>query len=296
VTLADGDLVEFRMMIRPAEDMSLYKAEMAIWDGDGLSEWREQQREWVAANDGCRRDILYRLEDSGPMTSRELPDTCEVPWQSSGWNNNRNVRLLLGMMELRGQVAVVGWRGRDRLWDLAERVFPDGPVVPFAEALRIRDERRLRSLGIARARSAERPDEPDHVDQAGALAVVQGLRGQWRVDPELLDQPFRGRTAILSPLDRTIFDRKRMTEIFEFDYQLEMYKPVAQRRWGYYALPILKGDRFIGKVDATSVRQERILRVDAVHRDVPFDRATERSVAREIDELGGFLGLQVVYT
>ena len=66
-----------------------------------------------------------------------------------------------------------------------------------------------------------------------------------------------------------------MTELFEFDYQLEMYKPAAKRRWGYFALPILHGDRLVGKVDATSDRKAGVLRVDAIHEDVPF-----RKVAR----------------
>jgi uncharacterized protein len=67
----------------------------------------------------------------------------------------------------------------------------------------------------------------------------------------LLGQPFSARAALLSPFDRLIHDRKRTVELFEFDYQLEMYKPAAKRRWGYFALPILYGDRLVGKLDAT---------------------------------------------
>src|SRR5687767_10710270 len=94
------------------------------------------------------------------------------------------------------------------------------------------------------------PVEPIDAGDAGEPAVIEGVRGTWRVDPTLLDAPFDGRAALLSPFDRLLHDRKRLGEIFEFEYYLEMYKPAAQRRWGYYALPILVGDRLVGKLDA----------------------------------------------
>jgi uncharacterized protein YcaQ len=151
--LADRTLVELQAMIRPSEDPALYRADMELWSGPGgMPGWRASQRDWVEANDACRRDILDRLGSSGPLTSRELPDTCKLPWRSSGWTNNRNVTQLLEFMVLRGEVAIAGRRGRDRLWDLATRVYPDDPVVPAEEARRLRDQRRLRALGIARAR------------------------------------------------------------------------------------------------------------------------------------------------
>jgi uncharacterized protein len=113
-----------------------------------------------------------------------MPDTCAVPWRSTGWINHRSVLRLLEFMEARGEVAVVGrWAGRDRLWDLAERVFPDDNVVPAAEARRMRTERRLRSLGIARSRGPECPVEPQDVGAVGEPAVIEGVRGGWRVDP-----------------------------------------------------------------------------------------------------------------
>jgi uncharacterized protein YcaQ len=158
----------------------------------------------------------------------------------------------------------------------------------------VRDERRLRSLGIARAKGTKLPFEPVDVGEVGEPAVVEGVRGEWRVDPAQLGQPFAGRAALLSPFDRLLADRKRMSEIFEFDYILEMYKPVAARRWGYYALPILHGDRLVGKLDATADRKEGELRVTAVHRDVAFSRAMGAAVDREIADLARWLGLELV--
>ena len=291
--LAARVLVELQMTVRPAEDISLYLADMAAWPGPATSDWRDRCRNWVATNDACRRDLLHRLEALGPQRARDLPDTCVQPWGSSGWNNNRNVGRLLEMMEARGEVAVSGHEGRDRMWDLAERVYPEVDVVPAEEARRTRDELRLRSLGLARARAPVCPGEPQDVGEAGEPAVVEGVRGQWRVDPSLLGQPFRGRTALLSPLDRLVFDRRRTQEIFAFDYQLEMYKPKASRRWGYYALPVLSGDRLVGKVDATADRKVGVLRVDAVHEDEPFDEATSAAVRDEIEDLARWLELDL---
>jgi len=294
--LAERTLLELRAMIRPGEDLALYRADMARWDSaerGELAGWRASQRDWVRANDACRLDILDRLAASGPLASRELPDTCKVPWRSSGWTNDRNVSQLLEFMVLRGEVAVAGRRGGDRLWDLAERVYPDDPVVPAEEAQRVRDQRRLRALGIARARGPECPVEPVDVGEAGEPAVVEGVRGTWRVDPSQLGQPFTGRAALLSPFDRLVHDRKRTVELFGFDYQLEMYKPAAKRRWGYFALPILYGDRLVGKLDATADRRAGVLRVDAVHQDVPFDPAMADAVDREIRDLAAWLRLDL---
>jgi uncharacterized protein len=285
-------LIELRGMLRPSEDIALYRAEMAAWPGSGdVPDWRHAEADWAQANEACRLDILERLRRDGPLTARELPDTCMVPWKSSGWNNNRNVTMMLDMLVLRGEIAAAGRRGRDRLWDLASRIYPDEPAVPVADARRMRNERRLAALGIARARTAECPIEPNDVGEVGEPAVVEGVKGEWRVEPALLGGPFEGRAAILSPLDRLVYDRKRMAELFEFDYQLEMYKPAAQRRWGYFALPILYGDRLVGKVDATADRRAGVLRVDAVHRDVAFTKAMAAAIDAEIADLARCLEL-----
>jgi hypothetical protein len=218
-----------------------------------------------------------------------------VPWPSSGWNNNKNVQMMLRLMVARGEVAAAGREGRQTLWDLAERIYPDDPVPDADEAGRLRDERRLRALGVARARQSVQQGEPHHVGQAGEAAVVEGVKGEWRVEPTLLDAPFEGRAALLSPFDRLVQDRKRLDQLFEFDYLLEMYKPVEQRIWGYYALPILHGDRLVGKLDATAEPAEGVLRVDAVHEDEPWQDETKQAVTAQIEDLAGWLDLEVMY-
>ena len=105
---------------------------------------------------------------------------------------------------------------------------------------------------------------------------------------------FEGRTALLSPFDRLVYDRAPRPELFDFDYTLEMYKPAAKRRWGYFALPILHDDRLVGKVDATADRKAAVLRVHAIHEDVQFTRTMSKAVQAELDDLATWLGLGTV--
>jgi uncharacterized protein len=89
-------------------------------------------------------------------------------------------------------------------------------------------------------------------------------------------------------------DRVRAQEFFDFEYYLEMYKPAAKRRWGYFALPILHDDRLVGKLDATADRKASTLRVHAIHEDVRFTRPITKGVRAELDSLASWLGLDAV--
>ena len=282
----DRTLFELNAMVRPMRDLGLYLA------GATERPTNEYRRKWFLANEGFRRDVLDLLRTSGPIPSRDIPDTATVSWPSSGWTNNRNVTQMLEFLMARGEVAVSARIGRERIWDLAERVYPADVEVPSVqEAERLKNERRLASLGIARPRSRAMPVEPVGVEDAGERAVVEGVKGEWRVDPAALHDDFEGRTALLSPFDRLIHDRVRAMDLFGFEYTLEMYKPAAKRRWGYYALPILHGDRLVGKLDAAADRDASVLRVNAIHQDVAFSRATTKAVVAEIEALSAWLGL-----
>jgi len=285
----DRTLFEHNALVRPTADLGLVLARAVEWPR------HERPRVWLRENDRFRRDILALLARSGPLGSRDIPDTCVVPWASTGWTNSRNVTQMLEFLMMSGEVAIAGRVGRERLWDVAERVYPADVVVPSAdEARRAMDERRRSALGIARSKTTAMPIEPIDVGEAGEPAVVEGTKGEWRVDPASLRDDFEGRTALLSPFDRLVYDRARALELFEFDYTLEMYKPAAKRRWGYFALPVLHHDRLVGKVDAVADRKASVLRVHAIHEDVRFTRAMQRDVRRELDDLASWLALDAV--
>lgn len=292
--VADGDLVEILMRLIPAADVAAYRAEMANWPGDEpLREWQEDGVEWLAANDECRREILARLQLDGPSPAASFPDLTVVPWRSSGWTGDRNVQAVLSMMVRRGEVAVAGREGQDVLYDLAERVYPDDPLPPLEESRPRRAATFLRAMGIARTGGQQDPREPLTIADAGVPARIEDVRGPWRVDPAYLDDDeFEPRAALLSPLDRLVFDRKRAAEIFEYDYKLEMYTPKAKRQWGYWAMPVLFGDQLIGKLDAQTDRDAARLRVHALHWDVQPSRAMMDAVQHEIDDLATWLGVR----
>jgi uncharacterized protein YcaQ len=268
-------------MVRPMADLRLVLDRMATW-----STRAGRAAEWVKTNDAFRTRVLKLLGASGPLASRDIPDTAKVPWESTGWTHERNVTRMLEFLAALGEVAVAGRRGRQRLWDLAERVYPAGvAAVPLAHARRELDERWLRALGVAR---------PQNVGDAGVPAEIDGTAGEWRVDPDATARGFEGRTALLSPFDRLVHDRARAFDLFDFEYTLEMYKPKSQRRWGYFALPVLHHDRLVGKVDATVDRRARTLTVNAMHHDARFTRPITKAVDAEVHALAAWLGLDVV--
>lgn len=314
VALERRDLVEIHGFLRPADDIALFRAEMNAWPGLHAEPWQVSCARWMEANGHARDEILQTLRSEGPLSAAELPQGAFVrPWRSSGWNSGKNVQMMLERLEESGQVAVSHRAGRERVWDLAERVYPDIAAVPADEAPRMRAERRLSSMGLLRAKATKVPGEPHDVGTVGIEVAVEGVRGTWRLAPEWAErleglrdevgaadgarvsQLCWGRVAIISPLDRLIFDRKRMDELFDFDYTLEMYKPAASRRWGYFALPVLSGDRFIGKVDAEADRKGGFLRVHAIHRDEPWPAEVADEVARELESLARMVGLRIEF-
>jgi uncharacterized protein YcaQ len=116
-------------------------------------------------------------------------------------------------------------------------VYPQTEVVPWREAKRLLEERRRRSLGVWLE------------------------RGKLRVHPNASDGPVADSTTLLSPFDRLIHDRARAEALFGFRYRLEMYVPPKQREYGYYVLPILVGDRLVGRVEPRFDRKTKKLEV-----------------------------------
>jgi uncharacterized protein YcaQ len=283
---SDRLLFEFDGAFRPMSLLPLMLPAMRLWPR------RPSTREWLEANDRFRTDVLARIRAEGPLLASQIPDTAEVTRPPDGWYGSNQVVHMLDFLQRQGEVAVIGREGRHRRWDLAERVYPnDLPVYELDEAERLLGERRLQAAGIAKQKSPWTP-----VGEAGDLATIEGSSRKYRVDPEAiaaLADDAGGRVAFLSPYDGMLFDRPRLKELFEFEYVLEQFKPKPQRKFGYFAHPILMGDRFVGMLDAEVDRERETLTVTAVHEFLPFDAEEDEMVRAEITDLGEWLGVTV---
>jgi len=282
----DRLLFEFDGSFRPASILPLLLPAMRRYPE------RASTRAWLESNAAFRVEVLARLRGEGPLLAGAIPDTAEVSRPPDGWYGSNQVGIMLDVLQRKGEVAVVGREGRHRLWDIAERVYPqDLPQYSDEEAVRLLDERRLQAAGIAKQKSPWTP-----VGEAGEPAVIEGSARKYRVDPEALEalaDDAGGRVAFLNPYDGLLFDRPRLKEVFEFDYVLEQFKPKPQRRYGFFAHPILLGDRFVGMLDAEVDRTRETLVVNAVHEFLPFEAEEDEMVRAEITDLAEWLGVSL---
>ncbi len=223
-------LVEWRAFIYPIEDLPFLRARM--------SRYYRQESTYLKEHRSFRTYVMRELEKRGPLLSREIEThTSRKGQERHDWWGARQMGLMLEVLAARGLVAVAGRRGNQRVWDLAERVYPPTEKVSAREAEAHFAAKRFRALGV----------------------VVE--RGTWKVHADADDSPVPRRTTFLSPFDRLIHDRNRTEALWGFYYRLEMYVPQLKREYGYYVLPILHGDRLVGRIEPRWDKKTRELTV-----------------------------------
>jgi uncharacterized protein len=255
----ERSLVEWQAFIYPVEYLPVLRARMR-------RPLRPNPQRFLDENRAFRRYVLRELRERGPLLSREI-ETHESQTERHEWWGTRKMGLMLEILSAAGEVAVVGRRGKQRLWDLAERWYPECERISSAEAERRRLDAWWRALG------------------------VRLEKGRWLAHPEAVDGPVPTRTTFLSPFDRLIHDRARAEALWDFYYRLEMYVPQPKRQYGYYVLPILRGDRIVGRIEPLLDRKTGTLHVKGVWWE-PGVRPV--SLSRPLQGLARWLGAETI--
>ena len=300
------DLYEYAAAIVPVSDHPIHATTMRRFPNDYNGDWPGRVNRWMKDNAALRRSVIAQLRRRGPLPSRELEDIAERGWRSTGWTNERNVSRMLELMHAKGQVVVAGRSGQQRVWDLASHWLPkDAEKVSTAEAERGVMERSARNLGVATALEIKReffaggpwPGAERAIDsllRSGRLlrAEIEGLKGERFVHvdalPALDEKPAR-QTTFLSPFDPLIRNRERTEAMWGFRYRIEIYVPAAKREYGYFVLPVLRGDDLIGRIDPVFDRKAGVLRVNNVWWE-PGARPV--SLERPLRSLARFVGAE----
>jgi uncharacterized protein YcaQ len=309
-----------------AEDYPIHQYQMLSasepYEGDGV--WRRRVHDWLEANGEFRQYVLDQLAERGALASEELEDRSVGSWESDGWNNGRNVGQILSFLWTRGKIMVADRKGLRKKWGLLEQCLPEWAnhePWPVQRVVEEAAQKALRALGVGTSRHINyhytRGRYPNLEKTLAGLVEVGRILpvtiadetitwpGQWYLHTDnlpllegLQDGEWQPQTTLLSPFDNLICDRDRTELMWDFFFRIEIYVPKAQRQYGYYVLPILHGDRLIGRIDPQMDRKAGLLRVNAIYAepDAPQDEATGQAVAAKIQELATFLGAKgVVY-
>jgi uncharacterized protein YcaQ len=291
-----------------SEDLPIHRYAMKAPEGGA---WRAKQNQWWDTEADFRGHIVQRLEQEGPLRARDIEDRAQVGWESSGWTHARNVARMLDLMWVRGHVGISRREGAQRVWDLMARCLADSApreelgdeevtyrAVPYA----------VKALGAGRAphiRAHFTRNRYPHLAKVlarlhkeGTLTRIEvdGLGDDWWIhtqDLETLESAdFKPRTALLSPFDNLLCDRARTEALFGFTHRLEIYVPKPKRRWGYFVLPVLDGDRLVARIDLAMDRKRGVLSAIEVHKEprTPRGKRLPQAIRRELERMAAWRG------
>jgi len=292
--------------IVPTEDRALHAALPPAWSDPRTTE------AWMTRRARFMKPVLERLAANGSVRAADFEEHAEK--YESGWGKRSLIADTLALLWFQGRIVPAGRAGGGRRWALADPWFGAPlaaiPAQPFA--LREAAVRSLRALGIAtqkqvtnhfiRRRYQGLANAWKHLEAEGVIVPVElGLNGEWYVhadDVGLIEQieagEFDPRTTLLSPFDNLICDRNRTLALWGFDFKLEIYVP-RSKRWGYFVMPLLHGDRIIARFDLAVDRSVGVLNVVGERWEAGWEGARRpvRATKRALDELASFLGVDV---
>jgi uncharacterized protein len=303
-------------LILPMSDLPLHAATMRAhrggtagrgWGPSGRGKWAEITTKWFAENGALRRRVLRRLRREGPLPLTAFTDRAIVSWTSGDWASDRNVSRMLAILQRRGDVVVAGRVRGQKLWAAADERLPR--VRPLAPTIRARAAtlRTLDAMGLATMKQLRAyyafkrditPAAVASLEREGRVVRVEiaNVPGIWFATSDIarreraVREQWDARTTLLSPFDSLIMDRLRLEELFGYSYRIEIYTPVHLRKRGYWAMPVLHGDRIVGSVDPRVDRERGELVVNRVVLEPGAPRSARPAIRRAVAELAEFVG------
>ncbi|WFF98946.1 winged helix-turn-helix domain-containing protein [Aeromonas caviae] len=282
--LADGDLFEYwahEACFVPREDYRLLRHRML----DPAAMGWKFSAQWLKTHGGEIAQIVERIRQDGPVRAADFERKGD---KGNGWWDWKPEKRHLEVLFTAGQLMVRERRNFQRVYDLAERVMPewnDERDLPSPDLAR-RDMVRAscRALGLVKTGwvadyyrlKRGKYDALLHqlADEGELLPVrVEGWQHGAFVHASLADELVRAQagslkashTAVLSPFDPLVWDRKRASELFGFDYRIECYTPAPKRQYGYFVLPLLHRGKLVGRMDAKAHRKEGVFEVKSLY-------------------------------
>jgi uncharacterized protein len=292
--------------IVPTEDRALHAALPPSWADPRTTE------AWMTRRARFTKPVLERLAANGLVRAVDFEEHAQK--YESGWGKRSLIADTLALLWFQGRIVPAGRAGGARRWALADAWFeaPLAAIPPQPVALREAAVRSLRALGIAtqqqvtnhfiRRRYQGIASAWMQLESEGMIIPVElGLKGDWFVHAEDIASlehieagEFDPRTTLLSPFDNLICDRNRTLALWGFDFTLEIYVP-KNKRWGYFVMPLLHGDRIVARFDLAVERNAGVLDVIGERWEPGWDGAGRpvRPTTRALDELASFLGVRV---
>ena len=272
--------------------------------------FRNGEERWMRSQEPkLMRSVLDRIRHEGPLRARDFVDS---PRGSPGWWDWKPAKGALEQLFMQGDLMCVRRDGFEKVYDLTERVLPHDAVTtePSVEehaAHLIDATLRAHGLAVPRAftygiclgkrNAPTRAAVKDLLRQAvrdGTLTTTRASDGRvYYGRPETLAERPRKPPAvvrILSPFDNSIIQRDRALGLFEFDFQLECYVTEAKRRWGYFCLPVLWGDTFVGRMDCKAHRAAGVFEIRHLHLEKPFEEAFDPAFSAAVRDYATYNG------
>ena len=310
--------------------------ELSIWPSEDwpyFSSYRERSLQMGKTFDGLAEletEAISYIKDNGPVCSDSLPIEGEIFWHSSmHWSGHWDrkspaARSVLEQLYTDGKLLIHHKNGSRKYYDLAEKYLPaeileaDNPFEDESKFMSWRVLRRIGAVGLLWDKTStafvgmylkadERKKILAELEQEGKIRsiYIEGIKLPFYYRSEYDDlmqsvleetANLKPRMSFIAPLDPLMWDKSLVQEIFDFKYSWEIYTPAVKRKYGYYTLPIIFGDRFIGRIEAVPDKKDKVLQVKGLwwESDVKVTKKINNALEKTLKQFAKFNDCQSV--